>query len=88
MNQLNEAQRKIKAMLLAGIRLTTAQANRQAQTVDARKIIPRLRKSGMEIKSFWNERDGRRWKTYYYESPLPAKGSKMEGFGEPKLNIQ
>lgn len=87
MNQLNEAQRKIKAMLEAGIRLTTAQANREARTVDARKIISRLRRSGMEIRSFWNEKDGRRWKTYYYETPLPERGSKMEDFGHPKLDL-
>ena len=74
-------------MLLAGIRLTTAQANREARTVDARKIISRLRRNGMEIKSFWNSKGGRRWKTYYCETPLAAKGSSMKNFGHPELNL-
>lgn len=91
MNYLAEPQKKIKAALLSGIRLTTAQGNRMAQTVDFRKIISRLRKEGMAIKWFWNVRkdpDGKivaRYKTYYHDSPLPAKGTKIESFGEPSF---
>lgn len=91
MDYLAEPQKKIKAALLSGIRLTTAQGNRMAQTVDFRKIISRLRKEGMAIKWFWNVRkdpDGKivaRYKTYYHDSPLPAKGRKIESFGEPSF---
>lgn len=49
MNYLAEPQRRIKAALLSGIRMTTAQGNRIGQTVDSRKIISRLRKQGMPI---------------------------------------
>ena len=92
MDYLAEPQKKIKAALLSGIRLTTAQGNRMAQTVDFRKIISRLKKEGMAIKWFWNaskDQDGKivaRYKTYYCESPLPAKGTKIDGFGEPSFN--
>lgn len=37
MDYLAEPQKKIKAALLSGIRLTTAQGNRMAQTVDFAK---------------------------------------------------
>ena len=87
MSNLNEAKRKIKAMFEAGIRMTTAQANRAAQTVDARKVISRLRREGMEIKDFWNEKNGRRWKTYYFERPLNVKGAKMQDFGCPEIEF-
>ena len=92
MDYLSEPQKKIKAALLSGIRLTTAQGNRMAQTVDFRKIISRLKKDGMAIKWFWNARkdqDGKivaRYNPYYCESPLPAKGTKIDGFGEPSFN--
>ena len=72
MNYLAEPQRRIKAALLSGIRMTTAQGNRIGQTVDSRKIISRLRKQGMPICSYWNIRkddSGRtvaKYKTYYY----------------------
>lgn len=91
MDYLAEPQKKIKAALMSGIRLTTAQGNRMAQTVDFRKIISRLKKEGMAIKWFWNVRkdpDGKivaRYKTYYHDSPLPAKGAKIESFGEPSF---
>jgi len=78
---------------LAGIRMTTAQANRLGQTSDSRKVISRLIKQGMPIEYYWNIRQddsGRtvaKYKTYYYGSPLPAKGSKMGTFDHPKLDL-
>lgn len=93
MNYLAEPQRRIKAALLSGIRMTTAQGNRIGQTVDSRKIISRLRKQGMPICSYWNIRkddSGRtvaKYKTYYYGSPLPAKGSRMGTFDHLKLDL-
>jgi len=86
-------QERIKAAFLAGIRMTTAQANRLGQTNDSRKVISRLIKKGMPIESYWNIRkddSGRtvaKYKTYYYGSPLPAKGSKMGTFDHPKLDL-
>lgn len=86
-------QERIKAAFLAGIRMTTAQANRLGQTSDSRKVISRLIKQGMPIESYWNIRkddSGRavaKYKTYYYGSPLPAKGSKMGTFDHPKLDL-
>lgn len=91
MNTIDAPKQRIKAALLAGIRLTTAQGNRLASTVDFRKIISRLREEGLEIKDFWNirkDREGRtvaRYKTYYINSPLPAKGTRIAGFGEPEI---
>lgn len=91
MNTIYAPKQWIKAALLAGIRLTTAQGNRLASTVDFRKIISRLREEGLEIKDFWNirkDREGRtvaRYKTYYIDSPLPAKGTRIAGFGEPEI---
>ena len=86
-------QERIKAAFLAGIRMTTAQANRLGQTSDSRKVISRLIKQGMPIEYYWNIRkydSGRtvaKYKTYYYGSPLPAKGSKMGTFDHPKLDL-
>ena len=86
-------QERIKAAFLAGIRMTTAQANRLGQTNDSRKVISRLIKKGMPIESYWNNRkddSGRtvaKYKTYNYGSPLPAKGSKMGTFDHPKLDL-
>lgn len=86
-------QERIKAAFLAGIRMTTAQANRLGQTNDSRKVISRLIKQGMPIESYWNIRkddSGRtvaKYKTYYYGSPLPAKGSRMGTFDHPKLDL-
>lgn len=91
MYTLNASKQRIKAALLAGIRLTTAQGNRLARTVDFRKIVSCLRNEGLEIKDFWNirkDQKGRtvaRYKTYYIDSPLPAKGTKIEGYGEPEI---
>ena len=86
-------QERIKAAFLAGIRMTTAQANRLGQTSDSRKVISRLIKQGMPIEYYWNIRkddSGRtvaKYKTYYYGSPLPAKGWKMGTFDHPKLDL-
>ncbi|WP_415967861.1 hypothetical protein [Alistipes ihumii] len=86
-------QERIKAAFLAGIRMTTAQANRLGQTSDSRKVISRLIKQGMPIEYYWNIRkddSGRtvaKYKTYYYGSPLPAKGSRMGTFDHPKLDL-
>ena len=91
MNTIDAPKQRIKAALLAGIRLTTVQDNRLASTVHFRKIISRLREEGLEIKDFWNirkDREGRtvaRYKTYYIDSPLPAKGTRIAGFGEPEI---
>ena len=47
----------------------------------------------MPIEYYWNIRkddSGRtvaKYKTYYYGSPLPAKGSKMGTFDHPKLDL-
>ena len=86
-------QERIKAAFLAGIRMTTAQANRLGQTSDSRKVISRLIKQGTPIEYYWNIRkddSGRtvaKYKTYYYGSPLPAKGSRMGTFDHPKLDL-
>ena len=84
---LNTAKACIQTALKSGMRLTTAQGNRIGCTVDFRKIVSRLKREGFEVKSFWNEKNGRRWKTYYYENPLPEKGSRMAEFGQPKLQL-
>lgn len=84
---LNTAKACIKAAFTAGMRMTTAQGNRIGCTVDFRKIISRLKREGFEVKSFWNEKNGRRWKTYYHTSPLPEKGTRMQDFGLPKLDF-
>src|SRR5574344_1205596 len=65
---LNTAKACIQTALESGMRLTTAQGNRIGCTVDFRKIISRLKREGFEVKSFWNTKDGRRWKTYYHTS--------------------
>lgn len=77
----------IKSAFTAGIRMTTAQGNRIGKTVDFRKIVSLLKQDGFEIKSYWNSRNGRRWKTYYYSAPLPEKGTRMQDFGNPKLDF-
>lgn len=93
MDFLSEPQRRIKSAFLSGITMTTAQGNRIGQTVDFRKIVTRLKREGIDIKSYWNIRKDQngqtvaRYKTYYYGNPLPAKGSRMENFGHPKLEI-
>lgn len=88
MDNISRAKARIRAALESGMRMTTAQGNRIGQTVDFRKIISRLKSEGFAVKSYWNERDGRRWKTYYYQHPLPEKGTKMQDFGHPELKFE
>lgn len=88
MDNINRAKARIRAALESGMRMTTAQGNRIGQTVDFRKIISRLKSEGFAVKSYWNERDGRRWKTYYYQRPLPEKGTKMQDFGHPEFDFE
>lgn len=68
---LRTAKSRIQMALKSGMYLTTAQGNRIGSTVDFRKIISLLKREGFEVKSFWNEKSGRRWKTYYHTSPMP-----------------
>lgn len=49
MDYLAEPQKKIKAALLQGRIMTTAEMNKVGGTVDARKIISRLRHDGLPI---------------------------------------
>lgn len=71
MDYLAKPKDRIKRALLNGQVLTTAQANRMANTVDARKIISRLRKDGLSIRDEWQFRkdeDGKtvlRFKKYF-----------------------
>jgi hypothetical protein len=76
--QLVAPQRIIKMLLESGARITVAQGNRIAQTTETRKIISRLREHGVEVKDFWMVRDGRRFKYYYIDRPLAAKGSRHD----------
>lgn len=65
--QLQLPKRVIRAALMAGFKLTTAEANRIGGTVDARKCISRLRSEGMPIADRWETARGRRWKIYFYK---------------------
>ena len=60
-----QAMAKIKEAFIAGEKLTTAQGNRLAHTVDFRKIVSRLRKNGMVINDTWSEHNGHRFKVYF-----------------------
>lgn len=84
---INTAKARIKSAFSAGMRMTTAQGNRIGNTVDFRKIVSLLKHEGFEIKSYWNDKNGRRWKTYYHTAPLPEKGTRMQDFGLPKLDF-
>lgn len=84
---LNTAKARIRAAIESGIRMTTAQGNRIGKTVDFRKIVSLLKSEGFEIQSYWNEKDGRRWKTYYHQHPLPQKGTRMNELGQTKLQL-
>ncbi|MCX4262330.1 MAG: hypothetical protein OSJ31_05465 [Alistipes sp.] len=86
-DSLNSAKARIRAAFESGIRMTTAQGNRIGQTVDFRKIVSLLKSEGFEIQSYWNEKDGRRWKTYYHQHPLPMKGTRMSELGQSKLPL-
>jgi len=85
-DSLNSAKARIRAAFESGIRMTTAQGNRIGQTVDFRKIVSLLKSEGFEIQSYWNEKDGRRWKTYY-QHPLPMKGTRMSELGQSKFPL-
>jgi hypothetical protein len=85
--QLIGPQRIIRMMLENGSRITVAQGNRVAQTTETRKIVSRLREQGIEVKDFWMVKDGRRFKYYYIDRPLAAKGSKHDVL-QAKLEIQ
>lgn len=63
---IKTAKTRIRAAFEAGKKLTTAQGNKIGRTVDFRKIVSLLKDEGFEIQSFWNEKKGRRWKTYYH----------------------
>ena len=80
-DSLNTAKARIRAAFESGIRMTTAQGNRIGKTVDFRKIV------SLDIQSYWNEKDGRRWKTYYHQYPLPQKGTRMNELGQSKLQL-
>lgn len=56
---LNTAKALIRAAFERGEVLTTYTGNQIGHTVDFRKID-----EGMNIESWWNEQDGRRWKSY------------------------
>ena len=64
-NQLEEATAKIEEALRCGMRLTSAEGNHLAHTVDFRKIVSRLRKRGLQIEDVWTEHNGHRFKIYY-----------------------
>ena len=73
MDYLAEPQKKIKAALLQGRIMTTAEMNKVGGTVDARKIISRLRNDkGLPIGDEWIVRldeNGKfigRYKRYFY----------------------
>ncbi len=85
--QLSRPQAIIRQALLNGTRLTTARGNKLAQTVDFRKIISRLREDGFEVNSYWEEKDGRRFKWYYHKQPLPAKGSLQANVLQSKIDL-
>jgi hypothetical protein len=73
MDGLAESQKKIEAALLHGRIMTTAEMNKVGGTVDARKIISRLRNDkGLPIGDEWIVRldeNGKfigRYKRYFY----------------------
>ena len=80
-DSLNTAKARIRAAFESGIRMTTAQGNRIG------KIVSLLKSEGFDIQSYWNEKDGRRWKTYYHQYPLPQKGTRMNELGQSKLQL-
>lgn len=61
---LNTAKALIRAAFERGEVLTTYTGNQIGHTVDFRKIVSVLIDEGMNIESWWNEQDGRRWKSY------------------------
>ena len=77
MDYLAEPQKKIKAALLQGRIMTTAEMNKVGGTVDARKIISRLRHDGLPIGDEWVilfDENGKiigRYKGYFYTKDGP-----------------
>lgn len=70
----------------AGMHLTVKQAWRIAGTTELRKVVSRLRQKGYPIKSYYKK--GEQFKHYYLEgNPLPAKGTKLETFNLPELDL-
>lgn len=84
---ISTAKARIKSAFAAGMRMTTARGNRIGCTVDFRKVVSLLKQEGFEIKSYWNDKNGRRWKTYYHTAPLPEKGTRMREFGMARLDF-
>lgn len=66
--QLDRPKRLIKAALLSGKRMTSAEGNREGNTVDFRKVVSRLKKEGMPISSYWTTTNGHRYKIYFYQN--------------------
>ena len=89
MDYLAEPQKKIKAALLQGRIMTTAEMNKVGGTVDARKIISRLRHDGRPIGDEWVilfDENGKiigRYKRYFY-----TKDGQKPGFREIFWNQQ
>lgn len=90
MDGLAESQKKIEAALLHGRIMTTAEMNKVGGTVDARKIISRLRNDkGLPIGDEWIVRldeNGKfigRYKRYFY-----TKDGQKPGFREIFWNQQ
>lgn len=90
MDGLAESQKKIEAALLHGRIMTTAEMNKVGGTVDARKIISRLRNDkGIPIGDEWIVRldeNGKfisRYKRYFY-----IKDGQKPGFREIFWNQQ
>lgn len=90
MDYLSESQKKIEAALLHGRIMTTAEMNKVGGTVDARKIISRLRNDkGLPIGDEWIVRldeNGKfigRYKRYFY-----IKDGQKPGFREIFWNQQ
>jgi len=73
--QLRRPQQVIRKLLENGSRITVVQGNRIAETTETRRIISRLRADGLLVKDYWEVKNGRRFKHYYLERPLPTKGS-------------
>lgn len=71
---LRTAKARIKSAFIAGMRMTTAEGNEVGSTVDFRKIVSMLKQEGFEVDSYWNDKNGRRWKTYYH--PTTQTGTK------------
>jgi len=59
-------QLNLKNALWAGVRLTSAEANKLVGTTDSRKMISRLRRAGFPISDVWEKINGRRFKIYFY----------------------